>query len=281
MTEESNEILRIRRVPELEDATLVLAFSGWMDGGDVSTGTVERLVDLLSAEPFADIDPEPFYIYNFPGSMEITALFRPHIEIEDGLVKTITMPENVFYVHEPAQLVLFIGKEPNLHWRSFGDEVFRLARRVDVRRILFVGSFGGAVPHTREPRLYVSCSDSTLLEEMEQYGVRRSGYEGPGSFTSYLMSRAAPEGIDMVSLVAEIPGYLQGTNPMSIAAVTRRLGKILKLSLDLDALRAASTAWELQVSSAVDENDELAEKIHELEVEYDNDLLESTGDESS
>ncbi len=279
MSKSPSDILRIRCLPPLKDATLVLAFSGWMDGGDVSTGTVERLVDLLGADPFAEIDPEPFYIYNFPGSMEITALFRPHVEVEDGLVKTINMPENTFYCHEPAQLVLFIGKEPNLHWRSFGDEVFRLARQVDVRRILFVGSFGGAVPHTREPRLYISCSDSALLEEMEQYGVRRSGYEGPGSFTSYLMTRASSEGIDMVSLVAEIPGYLQGTNPTSIAAVTRRLAKILKLSLDLDALRAASTAWELQVSSAVDENDELAEKIHQLENDYDNELLESNNDE--
>lgn len=276
----NDDILRIRRLPPPEQETLVLAFSGWMDGGDVSTGTVERLVDLLGAEPFAEIDPEPFYIYNFPGSMEITALFRPHVEIEDGLVKTIDMPTNTFYCHEPARLVLFLGKEPNLHWRTFGEAIFRLARQVGVRRILFVGSFGGAVPHTREPRLYVTCSDETLLAEMEQYGVRRSGYEGPGSFTSYLMAEAATAGVEMVSLVAEIPGYLQGTNPMSIAAVTRRLAKILNLSLDLDSLRAASTAWELQVSSAVDENEEMAEKIRQLEEQYDNELLESESGEA-
>jgi len=40
--------------------TLVLAFSGWMDGGDVSTGTVSRLVHLLDARAIAEIDPEPF-----------------------------------------------------------------------------------------------------------------------------------------------------------------------------------------------------------------------------
>ena len=62
-----DDILRIDDCPTLHDATLVLAFSGWMDGGDVSTGTVQRLVELLSADPIAEIDPEPFYIYNFPG----------------------------------------------------------------------------------------------------------------------------------------------------------------------------------------------------------------------
>ena len=70
--------------PRLDRATLVLALTGWMDGGDVSTGTVRRLVDLLSVRRVAEIDAEPFCIYNFPGSMEIAALFRPPIKIEDG-----------------------------------------------------------------------------------------------------------------------------------------------------------------------------------------------------
>jgi proteasome assembly chaperone (PAC2) family protein len=80
--------------------------------------------------------------------------------------------------------------------------------------------------------------------------------------------------MEMVSLVAEIPGYLQGTNPLCIEAVTRRLAKILTLSLDLDSLRSTSTRWELEVSSAVEENEELAEQVRQLENDYDNDLLE-------
>jgi proteasome assembly chaperone (PAC2) family protein len=274
--------LKIRESPRLERATLVLAFSGWMDGGDVSTGTVSRLVHLLEARPIAEIDPEPFYLYNFPGPMEIAALFRPTVEIEDGLLKRLEMPSNAFYVHEPARLVLFLGKEPNLGWKAFGECIFAMARRVGVRRILFVGSFGGSVPHTRQPRLYVTCSDPAQLPEMERYGLRRrSTYKGPGSFTSYLMAQAEPAGVEMVSLVAEIPSYLQGTNPASIEAVTRRLAKILKLPLDLDSLRTASTEWELEVSSAVEKNQELANTVRGLEEAYDNELLASDTDEAS
>lgn len=268
-----SELVQIRRLPHLQRATLVLAFSGWMDGGDVSTGTVERLISLLRAEPFAWIDAEPFYIFNLPGSMEVAALFRPHVKIENGLVRTIEFPKNTFYVHEPAGLALFVGKEPNLHWRLFAECLFGLARQVGVERIVFVGSFGGAVPHTREPRLYITCSEPAMLAEMQQYGLRRTGYEGPGSFTSYLLTRAQAAGVQMVALVAEIPGYLQGTNPASIEAVTRRLAKMLKLPLQLDALRSASTAWELEVSSAVEQNEELARTVRKLEEEYDNELL--------
>jgi proteasome assembly chaperone (PAC2) family protein len=272
-------LLQIDRIPKVKNATLVLAFSGWMDGGDVSTGTVRRLVDLLGAEPFAVIQPDPFYLYNFPGPMEVASLFRPYVEIEDGLIKTFTMPSNVFYAFEPGNLILFLGKEPNLAWEAFGRCILHLAHAVGVRRILFVGSFGGAVPHTRDPRLYVSCSDPELLGQMDRYRVRRSTYQGPGSFTSYLMTQTPPAGLDMISLAAEIPGYLQGTNPSSIEAVTRRLAKILKVSLDLDSLRAASTAWELEVSSAVEQNKELADKVRELEDAYDNELLEQDAGE--
>lgn len=279
MPDDITTLLQIHRRPRLDHGTLVLAFAGWMDGGDVSTGTVKRLVHLLDAEPIAEIDPEPFYIFNFPGSMDIASLFRPHVEIDGGLIQKLEMPANVFYCHTPANLVLFVGKEPNLRWRTFGECLFHMAREVGIRRILFVGSFGGAVPHTREPRLYVTCSEPKLLPQMKQYRLRETTYEGPGSFITYLMTQAHLARVEMASLVAEVPGYLQGTNPRSIEAVTRRLAKILHLQLDLASLRTASTAWELEVSGFVEEHEEMAEEVRRLEEAYDNELLELDADE--
>ena len=58
-----SEILKIHDVPSLDRANLVLAFTGWMNGGEVSTGTVQHLVNLLAGKPIAEIDPEPFCIY--------------------------------------------------------------------------------------------------------------------------------------------------------------------------------------------------------------------------
>jgi len=267
-------VLKMSRRPALDRATLVLALAGWIDGGDVSTGTVSRLVQLLGASPIAQIDAEPFYIFSFPGSMETAALFRPPVEIEDGVVKAIEMPNNTFFAHEPANLAFFVGKEPNLQWRTFGECIFSLASQAGIGRILFVGSFGGSVPHTRQPRLYVACSEPARLPEMRRYGLRPSTYKGPGSFTTYLMAQSESAGLEMISLTAEIPSYLEGTNPVCIEAVTRQLAKILKLPLDLDSLRAASTAWELEVSGVVDQNQDMADTIRKLEEAYDNELLD-------
>jgi hypothetical protein len=275
MTPGATELLRIQRCPTLDRATLVLAFTGWMDGGHVSTGTVRRLIDLLDAPPVAEIDPDPFYLFNFPGSMEIAALFRPTIHIEEGLVTSLEMPRNIFHVHEPANLLLFLGQEPNLRWPTFADCVLEFARQTGVRRMLFVGSFGGSVPHTREPRLHVTASEAALLPEMSQYALQRTGYTGPGSFASYLMTRAPAAGLEMVSLAAEIPSYLQGRNPVCIEAVTRRLAKILRLPLELGALRTESTSWELEISRAIEEDEKLARTVRQLEEAYDEELLKS------
>ena len=260
--------------PLLNDGTLILSFSGWMDGGDASTGTVDRLIGLLNAEPFAEIDPDPFYIFNFPGPMEIASIFRPEINIEDGIVQSVEMPRNEFFAAEEQNLILFKGREPNLNWRRFGDQIFQVARDCGVKRLLFVGSFGGSVPHTREPRMFVTCTTEELHQELKGVGLRRTNYEGPGSFMTWLMLQASAVEIEMVSLVAEIPGYLHGPNPYCLEAITRRLARILKLSLDLDELRAATNEWEEEVSAMVEETPEMVDKIRELEDVYDRELVE-------
>ena len=67
--------LKILAEPQVMAPRMVLSLSGWMDGGEVSTGSVQFLVQEFGAEKVAEIEPEDFYIYNFPGSMEISSLF--------------------------------------------------------------------------------------------------------------------------------------------------------------------------------------------------------------
>ena len=138
----NSEILKIHELPALERASLVLAFTGWMNGGEVSIGTVQHLVNLLGGKPIAEIDPEPFCIYCAPGPMEVAAMYRPHVEVEEGLVKEIDLPTNTFYCCASLNLLLFIGQEPHLRWPTFGECIFQLAVPIErssdrVRRIVW------------------------------------------------------------------------------------------------------------------------------------------------
>jgi proteasome assembly chaperone (PAC2) family protein len=265
--------------PRMTDATLLLALTGWMDGGDVSTGTVKRLMDDRDVVHVARLESSGFYIDNFPGSMEVTALFRPHVRYDRGLVEEFEMASNDFYADPASNTAFFVGKEPNLNWPGFADALYDMIGLLGVRRIIFMGSFGGAVPHTREPRLYGSVSERRLLPLLKQHGLRPTEYEGPASFATYLLTRSPGHKIEMLSIAAEIPGYLQGENPLSIAAVTRRLGAILNLPVNLATLREASTQWELEVTEAVEKDEKLTETVRQLEEQYDNDLISAASSE--
>lgn len=259
--------------PDLGGGTMLVALAGWMDGGLVSTGTVRSLMEGRQLTELGRIDPDPFYIYNFPGSMEVAAVFRPHVKYEEGFITELQTPENIFHCDAENKLIFFLGQEPNLKWQAFADAIFELADKTGITRIMFIGSFGGTVPHTRDSRLFGSVSHEHLRQRLRDHNVRLSDYEGPSGFSTLLLAQAPQHGIEMMSLVAEIPGYLQGLNPLSIEAVTRRLSALLNLPVDFTRLRTASNEWEAQVSEAVERDKKLAATVRRLEERYDNELI--------
>jgi proteasome assembly chaperone (PAC2) family protein len=269
--------LEVISIPKLEDATLLVALTGWMDGGAVSTGTLRSIMDGRTLEQVARINPDTFYIYNFPGSMELTALFRPEVHMKKGMIRSLDVPTSTFLCDASANLVFFVGKEPNLRWQEFSDCIFSFVKQAGIKQIIFMGSFGGTVPHTREPRMFGAVSHKSLRPMMESYGVKLSDYRGPAGFSTLLLADATRHGVNMLSFVAEIPGYLQGVNPLSIEAVTRRLSKILNISLDFDAMRETSNTWEAQVTEAVQQDEQLAETVRKLEQAYDTELVQESG----
>jgi proteasome assembly chaperone (PAC2) family protein len=265
--------LNIYKRPKLRNPRLLLGFSGWMNGGEVSTGTVKCLIDKLGAQKFAEIDPTGFYVYSFPGSMEITALFRPHTRIKDGIIESYEIPANEFFCSEKDNLIIFLGKEPNLNWEEFSECIFMLCSEFGVEMIYFIGSVAGLVPHTREPRLFCSVSHAELKERFQHYGVKFANYEGPASIVTYLITNCSKRDIKMASLVAAIPAYVQGSNPKCIEAVARRIAGMLELEINFDDLTTISDEFENKLHDVVQEQPELEINIHKLEEDYDNEIF--------
>lgn len=268
------DALNIYMQPVLQDARLVFGLTGWMDGGDVSTGTLEYLVANMDAQKFAEINPEEFLIYNFPGSMEVSALFRPHTRIEEGRVRALEEPANVFYCVPSERLILFNGREPHFRWPTFAECIFRIADACDISTFVFVGSVAGIVPHTRAPRFFSVVSEDSLVPLFQRHALEPSNYAGPASFVTYLSKECASRGIRMVSIVAEIPSYVQGRNVNCIEASVRKLNTMLGLSVRTDDLRTIGQQFEEQLSRAVAKRPDLAEFIEKLENEYDEHVID-------
>jgi predicted ATP-grasp superfamily ATP-dependent carboligase len=263
---------------EFRAPRLVLGLTGWMDGGEVSTGTIKVLADKLAARRIAEIDHQGFYLYSFPGAMEVATLFRPHCRIRKGIIREFAFPDNAFYGAGDADLILFSGKEPNTNWVDFGDCIFTLCRQLHVKSIYFIGSVAGLVPHTRDPMLFCSVSDAQMKPRFESYGIKFSDYEGPASIITYLTTRAKENEVEMVSIVATIPAYVQGPNPKCIVAATRRMAGLLGVHVDLDDLQTTADEFEKKLTDVVQEQPELAENVVKLEQDYDNEIFSDMGD---
>jgi len=236
------------------------------------------LIDKLAARRIGEIDHQGFYLYNFPGAMEVATLFRPHCRIRKGIIREFTFPDNAFFGAEDADLILFSGKEPNTNWVDFGDCIFALCRQLHVKSIYFIGSVAGLVPHTRDPMLFCSVSDAQMKPRFESYGIKFSDYEGPASIITYLTTRAKENDVEMVSVVATIPAYVQGANPKCIVAATRRMAGLLGVHVDLDDLQTSADEFEKKLTEVVQEQPELAENVVKLEQDFDNEVFGEMGD---
>jgi proteasome assembly chaperone (PAC2) family protein len=270
--------LRIYGGVELRNPRLLMGLSGWMDGGEVSTGTVKVLAGKLHARRIAEIEHQGFYLYHAPGAMEVASLFRPHCRIRKGIVREFEFPDNGFLAAEVEDLVLFSGKEPNLNWVDYADCIFALCRQLHIQSAYFIGSVAGLVPHTRDPTLFCSVSDAQMKPRFESYGMKFSDYQGPASIITYLTIRAKEEGVELASIVATIPAYVQGANPKCIVAVTRRMAGILGAHIDLDDLQMTADEFEKKLTELVQEQPELAENVQKIEQDYDNEIFSEMGD---
>ena len=250
--------LRIDHRPELTRPILIAAFRGWNDGAQAASLAAGYLAKTWKAEQFAEFDPENFFDFQAA---------RPHVSLEEGLTRRIDWPETVFYHARPEGLdrdvVLLLGIEPNLRWRTFTDLVVGLANELGIELLITLGALLADVPHTRTAPVTGSATDKELVERL---GLSASRYEGPTGIVGVIHDECGKSGIPSASLWAAVPHYVSLTpSPRGALALCERLGAILGVDIDADELEEAARNYEEQVSEAVASDEETAAYVDELE----------------
>jgi len=269
----ASEDIIITEKPGLRNPAMICGISGWVDGGEAATGSVEYLVQKLSAQEFARIPIDRFHVFQVPGQIAS----RPRIKIEDGLITEHDLPENQFYYwHNPASdkdLVLFQGTEPNMHWEEYAEAILRLVAEFGISRIYLLGGVLDKVPHTREPNVSCACSKPDLKVEMLKYGINFTSYEGPSRFGTTLLYICQQNGIEMVSLTARVTYYPEYSivvshNPKSIRALIKRLNGMLRLDLDISDLDEEVVGFENRLSKIASRSEDFHSYLEKLEKDY-------------
>lgn len=264
------EDLTIHELPGLRSPTLIAAFAGWPDAGEVASGSAKYLARKLRAKRFAEIDPEPFYV--FTDTRPTTIILAPG-------QRALEWPSNEFFAwrdpHGRQDLVILQGREPNLNWRGYVDAVLDLAGRCRVSQVVALGGTYDAVPHRGPVQLSGHVTTPDLRQRFEALDIALSSYEGPSSVQSALLEACQRRGLPAASLWGHAPHYVRAAPNLKVShAVLQTLRAWLAIDLDLGELGAAGRQLEDRVDGALAENPELREYVKQLGVNLDQPALE-------
>jgi proteasome assembly chaperone (PAC2) family protein len=259
--------------PKLRNPSIVCGLNGWVNNGNVAVGGINYLIEQFKAVKFAEMPAAPYHIYQLPGSMGLSPVFR----MEDGLITDTHLPSNHFYyARNPSSdhdLILLLGTEPNLNWEEYADNVVNLALEFGAKRLYALGGLLDKVPYAREPMMTCTCSGEKIKQEMKQYNVMFSGREGPATSNQMLLYACKKKGLEGAGFTVRVPYYPEfnlaiGDSPRSVKAVLIRLNHMLHLDTNFDEIDDDIKELQDKLDAIKQQNPSFNAYVEELEKEY-------------
>lgn len=246
--------------PPLRSPAAVVAFAGWGDAGEASSGVIEHLVGRGEVLPVATIDCDGFFDYQ---------VRRPRVELDGLGIRQLVWPEvevaAVRIDHAVRDLVVVRGAEPNFRWKAFTRLVSGILVDVGVDEAVTLGAFIGQVPHTLPVPLVGVGPDPRRLRDLQLFASR---YEGPTGIVGALNVALAEEGIDVVSVWAAIPHYVSSQPyPPGTLALLDKAMEVVGVPLDTTDLTVEVAEFRRNLDAVLEESDDLTDYVRELEEE--------------
>jgi predicted ATP-grasp superfamily ATP-dependent carboligase len=259
------DALRWDEQPSLRQPVLLTAFEGWTDAGGAATSAAGYLAKQWKARRFASVDAEEFYDFTVQ---------RPQVRLGERS-RFLTWPENRFLpstIPGGGDVVIMVGIEPHLRWRSFCACVTTLATTLDVEMVVVLGAMLGDVAHTRPTPVSGSTMDPGLAE---RFGLIRPRYQGPTGIGGVLTDACGKVGLPVASFMAQVPHYASNVpSPKATLAIVRRVSELLKSQVDTASLERSAATYEREVSEVVEADDDIARYVKQLEERSDEESLQ-------
>ncbi len=277
-----DDLVRLWEMPETTENYMIAGWEQWADAGEISSGLPRYLIELTGAERVGKIQPDSFYFFQVPGTHH---LLRPQVKLVQGHRESMSSHDNdLYYANVDGKgLYIFTGEEPHQNEERYAEAFLDLVESVNIRRVVIVGGVYGAMPYDKDREISCVYSLPRMKNELDQYAVRYSNYEGGSTIGSYLAHHAEFRGIEMVVFHGFAPAYEFSQMGLTVQAmrveedwkawldIMRRTDYMLGLGLDLSDLEDRGStlieAWRNKI-------DELEQKHPELHIK---EYLDSVG----
>ena len=278
-----DDLILLLEKPMAEEIYMIVGWHQWADAGSISSALPQYLIDQTGARKIGEIKSDGFYLFQIPGTHHF---LRPEIKLEDGYRQGLTSRKNeLFYAGDDKKgLLIFLGDEPHLNAERYAEAFFNVVKELGVKRVAVVGGVYGAMPYDKDREVSCVYSLRKMKDELAEYAVRFSNYEGGATIGSYLVDRAEQSGVEFLVFYAFVPAYDFSQVSTKFPGIRiendykawydlmRRLNHMFNLGLDLRELEQQGD----ELSSTLDAKiAELETKMPELKLrEYMEKLAE-------
>jgi len=195
---EPDDLYTLLRTPDLRRPVLLVHFEGWIDAGQSAAVAMKHILSEINPRPIATFDTEWLIDHRAR---------RPVMHLIDGINTAIDWPKIDLvggHDREGNDVLVLSGAEPDHNWRSFTAAAVALALRFNVRRMVGLGAYPAAVPHTRPCRLSVTATAAELA--IGDYA--NASLDVPAGVESALEKAFELAGVESLGLWAQVPHYV-------------------------------------------------------------------------
>lgn len=246
------------------ERVLVMMLAGWIDAGAAAATAVAAIDSQVSARTIVTFDPDTYIDYRAR---------RPVMELRDGVNTRLVWPDLVLKHGRDAdgrEVLLLTGNEPDTAWRRFAATVVGLAQELGVTKVVGLGAYPFASPHTRPSRLSVSCSGPDVAATLP---FLKNSVDVPAGAAAVLERAFGDAGIDAIGLWAQVPHYVANLPyPSASVALLDGLSRVAGVSLELGGLRADAAAHGARLDELVAGNADHLAMLSQLEAAYDDEV---------
>lgn len=248
-------------LPSLEAPVMVVMLTGWIDASGAAAAAMTTVQDEWAARPLATFDGDTFIDYRAR---------RPTMELREGVNVRLVWADIELHVGQDSEghdVLTLSGPEPDSQWRKFADVVSTLAVELGVQKMVALGAYPFATPHTRDPRLSSSSPSADLVATVP---FLKNSVDVPAGMGAVLEHAFTVKGMPALGIWAQVPHYVSAMSyPAATLALLTGLHDVAGLAIDAAAVRQETTIQRQRLDQLVAGNDEHRSMVSQLEDLYD------------
>jgi hypothetical protein len=245
----------------LRTPVMVTMLLGWIDAGGAAASAMNVLENELAARTVVTFDSDTFIDYRAR---------RPLMQLREGVNTGLTWPELKMLAGQDSsgkQVLLLSGHEPDSAWRLFTDSVATLAQGFGVEKMVGLGAYPFATPHSRPSRVSITASTPELAASLPYL---KNSVDVPAGIEAALERRFEAMGVPAVGLWAQVPHYVSNfPYPAASVALLTALGDVAGINTEGVAVRNEAVSHRKRLDELVANSDEHVAMVRQLEETFD------------